>query len=54
VEIPVDVLVRTQAEMDRYRHVHASLECEALERGRVLYGRRQGAARARVAEQGPA
>ena len=36
--VPVDVLVRTHAEVERYRNVYASLECEVLERGKVLYG----------------
>lgn len=36
--VPADVIVKTRAEVNRYRHVRASLEGEALERGRVLYG----------------
>lgn len=36
--VPTDITVKTRAEIDRYRHVRASLENEALERGRVLYG----------------
>ncbi|OGO43414.1 MAG: DNA polymerase III subunit beta [Chloroflexi bacterium RBG_16_57_9] len=36
--VPLDVLVKTRAEVERFRHVHASLECEILELGRVLYG----------------
>lgn len=36
--VPTDVIVKTRAEIDRYRHVRASLEGEALERGKVLYG----------------
>jgi len=36
--IPTDILVKTRAEIDRYRHVNASLENEAMERGKVLYG----------------
>ncbi|NTU61937.1 MAG: nucleotidyltransferase domain-containing protein [Chloroflexi bacterium] len=38
--VPLDVLVKTRAEVERYRHVYASLECEILERGKVLYDRR--------------
>ncbi|MBI3911263.1 MAG: nucleotidyltransferase domain-containing protein [Armatimonadetes bacterium] len=38
---PKDILVKTRAEMERYGRVHASLESEILERGRILYGRRQ-------------
>jgi predicted nucleotidyltransferase len=33
-----DVLVRTRAEIERYRSIPASLEAEILERGRPLYG----------------
>jgi predicted nucleotidyltransferase len=36
--MPVDVLVRTREQVERYRNVYASLECEVLERGKVLYG----------------
>ena len=36
--IPADILVKTRAEVERYRHVKASLENEVLERGKVLYG----------------
>ncbi len=36
--VPTDVIVKTCAEVNRYRHVRASLEGAALERGRVLYG----------------
>ena len=36
--VPVDVLVKTRAEVERYRPVYASLECEILERGKVIYG----------------
>ncbi|MCP3963194.1 MAG: nucleotidyltransferase domain-containing protein [bacterium] len=35
---PVDVLVKTRAEVERGSHVPASLISEVLERGRVLYG----------------
>lgn len=40
VRVAKDVLVRTRAEVDKYRSVHASLECLVLEKGRVLYERR--------------
>ena len=33
-----DVLVKTRAEADRYRHVRASLEHKVFNEGRVLYG----------------
>lgn len=35
---PIDVLVRTRAEVDRATRVPASLISEVLERGRALYG----------------
>ena len=38
LELPKDILVRTRAEIERLRGVHASLESEILERGIVLYG----------------
>lgn len=38
MSVPKDILVKTRAQVDRYRNVFASLECEILERGRVLYG----------------
>jgi len=38
VPMPLDILVKTRAEVNRFRHVHASMVCEILERGRVLYG----------------
>lgn len=43
VPAPLDVLVKTRAEVERYRHVYASLECEILEKGQVLYDRRSQA-----------
>jgi predicted nucleotidyltransferase len=33
-----DVLVKTRAEAERFRHVRASLEYKVFEEGRVLYG----------------
>lgn len=35
---PTDILVRTRAEADKYRHVYASLACQIFERGKILYG----------------
>lgn len=40
VKVPKDILVKTRAESERYRHVPASLESQIFERGRVLYERR--------------
>lgn len=39
VRVAKDILVRTRAEVDKYRNVYASLECQVLEKGRVLYER---------------
>lgn len=36
--VPTDIMVKTRAEVNRYRHVRASLENETMERGKVLYG----------------
>lgn len=36
--VPKDILVYTRMEVERQRLVYASLICEALERGRTLYG----------------
>jgi predicted nucleotidyltransferase len=38
VPVPLDILVKTRDEVERTRHVPASLVHEVLERGRVLYG----------------
>ena len=37
IGVPMDLLVKTQAEVDRFSSVYASLEAEILERGKVLY-----------------
>lgn len=39
VRVALDILVRTRAEADKYRHIYASLECQVFEKGRVLYER---------------
>jgi len=36
--VPADVLVRTRGEVDRYKHLRASLFHQVLHRGRKLYG----------------
>ncbi len=38
IAVPLDILVKTRQEVERTRHVPASLVHEVLERGRVLYG----------------
>jgi predicted nucleotidyltransferase len=35
---PTDIVVRTRAEVERHRHVRASLAGQILEQGTVLYG----------------
>jgi len=37
IRLPKDILMKTRAEVDKFRDVYASLECEILERGKVLY-----------------
>ena len=46
--VPTDILVKTRTEVERFRHVHASLERKMLEEGRVLYGRSQAGAGAEL------
>jgi predicted nucleotidyltransferase len=36
--LPKDIIVRTKAEFERRAKVHASLESQVMEQGRVLYG----------------
>ena len=36
--VPIDVLVKTREEFNRYRPVHASLEAQIAEKGKLLYG----------------
>jgi predicted nucleotidyltransferase len=52
--VPIDILVKTRAEFERFRYVPASLECEILERGKVMYGRRETAVGAELANQSTA
>jgi predicted nucleotidyltransferase len=42
--IAKDVLVKTRAELERFRRVLSSLEAEILERGRLIYGPSQAGA----------
>ena len=39
LKIPKDILVRTRRESEKFRSVHASLESQVFERGRLLYER---------------
>lgn len=41
IGIAKDVLVRTCAEAEKYRHIYASLESLIFEKGKILYERRQ-------------
>lgn len=36
---PLDVLVKTRQEVERYRHVRSSLVSRVMQSGKVLYGR---------------
>ena len=38
MNVPKDILVKTHAEVEEFRHVVASLERQILEEGKVLYG----------------
>jgi predicted nucleotidyltransferase len=53
LNVPKDILVRTRAEVERFRHVQASLEHQIFERGIVLYDRQAGTS-AELAYQGTA
>jgi predicted nucleotidyltransferase len=53
LNVPKDILVRTRAEVDRFRHVRASLEHQIFQRGTVLYERQAGT-RAELAHRSPA
>jgi predicted nucleotidyltransferase len=52
--VPADILVKTRAEIERYRHVRASLERKMLEKGRVLYGRSETGASTELADESAA
>jgi len=39
IVVPMDILVKTRAEVERYRSVRASLTRQILESGRILYER---------------
>ena len=53
LNVPKDILVRTRAEVERFRDVQASLEHQIFAKGIVLYERQVGA-RPELARQGPA
>jgi predicted nucleotidyltransferase len=39
ISLPMDLIVKTQQEVNRFEKVSSSLEAEILRRGKVLYGR---------------
>lgn len=49
--VSADILVKTRAEIDRFRDVYASLECQILEQGKVLYERGQERTRTNLAQE---
>jgi predicted nucleotidyltransferase len=51
--VPVDVLVRTRAEFDRYRSVYASLEAQVFEKGKLIYGSKTRAGKKLVGQSRP-
>lgn len=53
MNISKDILVRTRSEVERFRHVRASLEHQIFENGSVLYERQAGP-RPQLAHQSPA
>jgi predicted nucleotidyltransferase len=48
LNVPKDILVRTRAEMERFRPVRASLEHQIFERGKILYERQMEERKIRV------
>ena len=50
-DVPIDLVVKTRAEFDRFRGVAASLDAEISRRGRILYGRGQARAGSRLASE---
>jgi predicted nucleotidyltransferase len=54
LRVPTDILVKTRAEVERFRHVRASLERKMLEQGKVLYGRSEAGASTELDDQSAA
>jgi uncharacterized protein len=52
VGAPVDVIVKTQEEINHFSGVPASIEAHILTRGKVLYGQSQTRSGAQLAAQG--
>jgi predicted nucleotidyltransferase len=38
IDVPVDVVVATPEQVERYRHSHCLVFCPALREGKVIYG----------------
>ena len=53
LDVSKDILVRTRPEIERFRHVQASLEHKIFSKGTVLYERQAGT-RPELAHQSPA
>jgi uncharacterized protein len=49
VGVPIDLIVKTREEFDRFSGVAASLEAEICRRGRILYGQSEATVGSRVA-----
>jgi predicted nucleotidyltransferase len=52
IGVPIDLIVKTRGEFDRFRGVAASLEAEISRRGRILYGRGEAGIGSRMAQEG--
>ena len=52
IGVPIDLIVKTRGEFDRFRSVASSLEAEISTRGKLLYGREQASTGSRLASQG--
>jgi len=49
IEVPIDLIVSTREEFDRFSGIVASLEAEICRKGRILYGRGQARSGSRLA-----
>ncbi len=54
IPLPMDLIVKSRDEMARFARVSASLEAEILDRGKVLYGRREAGIGEQLAPKGVA
>jgi hypothetical protein len=50
--VAADILVRTRHEFERFQNVYASLECQTVEQGKVLYDRGKANPGAGLAHKG--